>query len=91
MRLIERDGIAPTKNVNLEKKSISNAMKIRIHNTLIVTMATYASEAWTIKIGDVKNIHIYSKGFCHFQLSFLCRYLLFEKLVVLFENMNYDK
>ena len=42
-----------------KKRSISNAIKIRLNNAPIVTIATYASKTWTLRSGETRGLEVF--------------------------------
>ena len=58
--VVRRIGSASTafgrlRDVIWKKKSISNALKIRLYNVLIVLISTYASETWTLRSSETSR------------------------------------
>ena len=41
---------------NLEKKTLSTSLKVRLFNSLIIPIALYSSETWSIKADDERRI-----------------------------------
>ena len=62
--VIRRIGLASTAFGRLreaiwKKKSICNALKIRLYNALIVPIATYASETWTLRSSETRRLEVF--------------------------------
>ena len=62
--VIRRIGLASTafgrmREAIWKTKSISNALKIPLNNALIVLIATYASETWTLRSGETRRLEVF--------------------------------
>ncbi len=42
-----------------KNRSISNPLKVRLYNALIVPIATYASETWTLRADDIRKLEVF--------------------------------
>ena len=76
--VIRRIGLASTAFGRLreaiwKKKSISNALKIRLYNALIVPIATYASGTWTLRSSETRRLEVFEMRCLRAILGVTCR------------------